>query len=184
MIRIYLMEQGKVKKEGFYKDVAEAAGSDEVNNFIDFIKDCNDDPSNPSPVDVQEIYTCLADCKTTRDLQAVFAKYFDHDWCQLCLCEVAAADLKAVLQNLQTRSSMEIDERGAVYYLHITDEGDIVDDVSKADISFWSILDKDAYKNFDSDYDWRDDVEVEDNKYFLAVAKDLTKQVINYFTIK
>ena len=183
MIRVFWVE-GEVTRSAMYDTVADVISGEDVQLFIDFIKDGNSDPSNADPTDLDVIKEDLASCTTVRELQAVFAEHFDYYWLILCVCEVEATDVKAVLKSLQDRSSMEMDERGAVYYLHITDEGDIVDDVSKADISFCSVLDEEAYKDFASDYDWRDDVEVEDNKYFLAVAKDLTNQVIDYFTIK
>ena len=80
--------------------------------------------------------------------------------------------LDEVIRHLQDTVSMEIDPDGkAVYYLHITEDGDLMSDYIKADETFTAILDSVAYESREDD--WREDVEVADNPHFLKVAQSL-----------
>ena len=88
--------------------------------------------------------------------------------------------MNALIENI----SSEPDYNGAIeYFLHIKDNGEIVSDISAADESFSTYLDPDAYKEKlqeNPEYDFREDVEVETNEYFLEVVEDLTNQANNY----
>nr|DAT09306.1 MAG TPA: hypothetical protein [Caudoviricetes sp.]DAX75146.1 MAG TPA: hypothetical protein [Caudoviricetes sp.] len=88
--------------------------------------------------------------------------------------------MDALIENM----SSEPDETGAIeYFLHITDNGEILTSFDKADETFSTYLDPEAYEEKlqeDPEYDFRDDVEVEDNKYFLEVVEELTKQANDY----
>jgi hypothetical protein len=89
--------------------------------------------------------------------------------------------LEEVIRHLQDTTSMEPDYDGtAKYYLHVTRNGELVNDIGKADKTFTATLDSAAYKGHDDD--WREDVEVASNSYFLAVAKSLTDQANEYFS--
>lgn len=88
--------------------------------------------------------------------------------------------MNALIENM----SCEPDEAGAIeYFLHIKDSGEILASFDKADETFSTYLDPEAYEEKlqeNPEYDFRDDVEVEDNKYFLEVVEDLTKQANDY----
>lgn len=88
--------------------------------------------------------------------------------------------MNALIENM----SCEPDYDGAIeYFLHIKDNGEIVSGVSNADQSFSTYLDPEAYEEKlqeDPEYDFRDDVEVEGNKYFMAVVEELTRQANEY----
>lgn len=86
-----------------------------------------------------------------------------------------------VMDALQENMSTEFEDGNIVYYLHVTEDGKIVDSFDKADESFTAILDKEAYSNFPEDYDWRADVEVEGNRHFEEVVDNLYEQVQEYF---
>ena len=89
--------------------------------------------------------------------------------------------LETVIRHLQDTTSMVPDYDGSVvYYLHTTKDGKLVNDIGKADKTFTAILDSAAYQGRDDD--WREDVEVASNSYFLAVAKSLTDQANEYFS--
>lgn len=89
-----------------------------------------------------------------------------------------------VMNALMENMSSEPDDFGNIeYFLHIKDNGEIVSDLSKADESFSTILDSEAYQEKlkeDPEYDYRDDVEVEDNKYFMEIVEELTNQANEY----
>ena len=91
---------------------------------------------------------------------------------------------KEVMNALIENMSSEPDYDGAIeYFLHIKDNGEIVRANHLSDESFSTYLDPEAYEEKlqeDPEYDFREDVEVEDNKYFLAVVEELTKQANNY----
>ena len=83
---------------------------------------------------------------------------------------------------LQDETSAEPDDFGNfTYYLHVTDNAEIVNQVSEADETFTSVLDPEAYSNFPNDHDFREDIEVEGNPYFEAVVDDLYNQACEYF---
>lgn len=83
---------------------------------------------------------------------------------------------------LQSETSAEPDGFGDfTYYLHVTDDETIVNQISVADETFTSVLDPDAYNDFPDDYDWREDVEVDGNPYFETVVDDLYDQACEYF---
>lgn len=88
---------------------------------------------------------------------------------------------KQVMEALQDFMSCEPENGGITYYLFIDMAGEIVDSAGASAMSFSSKLDPEAYENFPKDYDWRDDVEVESNLYFMEVVRDLTKQANDYF---
>lgn len=88
--------------------------------------------------------------------------------------------MNALIENM----SSEPDETGAIeYFLHITDNGEILPSFDKADETFSTYLDPEAYEEQlqeDPEYDFREDIEVEGNKYFLEVVEDLTNQANDY----
>ena len=88
--------------------------------------------------------------------------------------------MNALIENM----SCEPDETGAIeYFLHIKDSGEILASFDKADETFSTYLDPEAYEEKlqeNPEYDFREDIEVEDNKYFLEVVEDLTKQANAY----
>ena len=91
---------------------------------------------------------------------------------------------KQVMNALIENMSSEPDETGAIeYFLDITDNGEILTSFDKADETFSTYLDPEAYEKKlqeDPEYDFRYDVEVEDNKYFLEVVENLTNQANEY----
>lgn len=91
---------------------------------------------------------------------------------------------KEVMDALIENMSCEPDETGAIeYFLHIKDNGEILSSFDKADETFSTYLDPEAYEEKlqeDPEYDFRDDVEVKDNKYFLEVVEELTKLANDY----
>ena len=83
---------------------------------------------------------------------------------------------------LQEFSSAEPDDFGNfIYYLHVTDDGKILDGYVGSDETFTSAIDSRVNDDFPEDYDWREDVEVEGNKYFEEVVDDLYYQAKEYF---
>ena len=88
--------------------------------------------------------------------------------------------MNALIENV----SSEPDYDGAIeYFLHITDNGEILLSFDKADETFSTYLDPEAYEEKiqeDPEYDFREDIEAEDNKYFLKVVEDLTNQANEY----
>lgn len=83
---------------------------------------------------------------------------------------------------LQNETSAEPDDFGNfTYFLHVADDEEIVNQISEADETFTSILDPEAYSDFPSEYDWREDIEVEGNPYFEAVVDDLYSLACKYF---
>ncbi len=78
--------------------------------------------------------------------------------------------VKEVMEALQNNMSLEPDYDGTLrYYLHITDEGKIVNDHARGDESFnypyYGVAEDDSF-------DW----EVESNEDFMKVVKELTEQ--------
>ncbi|MBM0046754.1 hypothetical protein JNO63_06575 [Anaerococcus sp. mt242] len=88
--------------------------------------------------------------------------------------------MNALIENM----SSEPDYDGAIeYFLHIKDNGEIVSDINNADESFSTYLNPEAYEEKaqeDPEYDFRDDIEMEDNKYFIEVVEELTNQANEY----
>lgn len=83
---------------------------------------------------------------------------------------------------LQEYSSCEPDDFGNdIYYLWVKDDGKIVDGYMDADQGFQCTIDSRVNDDFPEDYDWREDVEVEGNKYFEEVVDDLYYQAKEYF---
>lgn len=81
-----------------------------------------------------------------------------------------------VMNALIDHASCEPDDWGGViYYIYITQ---ILNSWDGADEIFKTRLNPDAYEG--KDYDWRDEVEVEDNEYFLEVVENLTNQANEY----
>lgn len=82
-----------------------------------------------------------------------------------------------IMETLQKGISCEPDHDGKmVYYLHITEDGRIVNDHADADITCTAVLPEEAYEKYDEGYDWRDDIEVPSNPYFIAVTEELYEQ--------
>ena len=88
--------------------------------------------------------------------------------------------MNALIENI----SSEPDYDGAIeYFLHIKDNGEILASFDKADITFSTYLGPEAYEEQlqeDPEYDFREDIEVKDNEYFLEVVEDLTNQANEY----
>ena len=70
---------------------------------------------------------------------------------------------------------MEMEGDKARYFLHITDNGEILSGHSGADESFSAYTDAP-----EADYDWREEFETLDNDAFREVCEDLCKQANEY----
>lgn len=83
--------------------------------------------------------------------------------------------IEEVSQALIENCSMEMEGDKTRYFLHITDNGEILPGAIGADESF------SAYKDApEVDYDWREEFETLDNDAFREVCEDLCKQANEY----
>ena len=85
-------------------------------------------------------------------------------------------DVEKALKNFQS-SEPEYDGT-IVYYLHITEDGEIVSDYADASETYTATLPEEAYSKYPKDYDWRDEVESEKNPYFIEVVESLYEKAI------
>lgn len=83
--------------------------------------------------------------------------------------------IEEVSRALIENSSMEMEGDKARYFLHITDNGEILSGQSGADESFSAYTDAPEV-----DYDWREEFETLDNDAFREVCEDLCKQANEY----
>lgn len=83
--------------------------------------------------------------------------------------------IEEVSQALIENCSMEMEWNRARYFLHITDNGEILSGQSGADESFSTYTDAPEV-----DYDWREEFETLDNDAFREVCEDLCKQANDY----
>lgn len=84
---------------------------------------------------------------------------------------------KDIIEALKKFQSSEPEYDGTiVYYLHTTEDGEIVSDHADADETYTATLPEEAYIEYPADYDWRDDVESENNPYFMEVVERLYEQ--------
>ena len=92
--------------------------------------------------------------------------------------------VQEVMEALQDYHSLEWEHwdfgEGYCYYLHITDEGKIVGGYDDADMSLTSGLAREAWEDYEPGYDFRDEIEVPENEYFMEVVEDLTDQANEY----
>ena len=87
-----------------------------------------------------------------------------------------------IRESLQGYASCEPDDFGnIIYYLHVTNDGEIVNWITDADETFRCAIDSRVNNDFPEDYDWRNDVEVEGNPYFDEVVDNLYLQAKEYF---
>lgn len=93
---------------------------------------------------------------------------------------------QAVSDALRRNPSAEPDGENIVYYLHITDDGEIVDTVYDADASFTDIMDMAEYfGEHDTDDDWGQacaDTEDDPRSEFPAVCQRLADMANNYLS--
>lgn len=94
---------------------------------------------------------------------------------------------KEVMNALIENMSSEPDYDGFIeYFLHIKNNGEIVREISYADESFHTYLNPEAYEKElkeNIDYDIQENIEQENNPYFMEVVKDLTNQANEYLKI-
>lgn len=83
--------------------------------------------------------------------------------------------LNDVAQALIDNDSMEQIGTTAKYFLHITDDGEILPWQTGADETFTADADVDGFEG-----DWREDFETLDNDAFRDVCEDLLQQANDY----
>lgn len=82
--------------------------------------------------------------------------------------------LQEIMEVLKENQSLDFDYDGTPYYwVHLDEEGNLVESISRAEISFSAQYDEPIE---DDSYDW----ETEKNPKFVEVAQDLLEQVNEY----
>lgn len=92
MLKVTLVEDGKVKETAIYDTVEDVKKGENVKAFIDFIEEGNSYLISPeacdTAIDIEAIKSDLDWCETLEDLKKVFAEHFDYSWVTLTVEDI------------------------------------------------------------------------------------------------